>query len=160
MKFLSILPSLALVALATSAPAATPGVGPFKTCTGESHLTVSSVSITPAVPCAAQKYCLTVTGQLSEDITQGATLNVVGRYFNRVVYIDKQDIGTLLAEAGTPLPFPASAPGTNSTVSLCMPFLNGFGFLTGLPLRIDFQAKNGNQNILYCQYADIVAAQC
>jgi len=137
MKLLSVLSSLALTALAIPTAAVfvlpTPGVGPFiEGGGGGGAFTVSSVSLTPAVPCITQKMCLTVSGHLSADIIEGAALHIVGRFFNRIVYVDDEDVGALMAAAGTPLPFPASAPGTNSTLKLCTPFKKGFGFFSGV----------------------------
>ena len=126
MKTLYILSSLALLALGIPATTGvpTPGVGPFTNCAAEdADFNVSSTVITPAVPCIGQNICLTVSGRLGADIISGASLTIIGHSTNRLLYYDTTDVGTLLAAAGTPLPFPASAPGTNSTLTLCRPFI-------------------------------------
>jgi len=135
MKDLSVLSSLALAALAitaTAAPSALPApappsIGPFSNCAPyRTDFVVSSASFTSPVPCPGQNMCLAVSGQLTGDIVQGAILSIVGKWFGRIVYTGNLDVGALLAAAGTPLPFPASTPGTNTTLTLCPPLKNTF----------------------------------
>jgi hypothetical protein len=84
--------------------------------TAPTQFTATSVSLSP-VPLCVQKTCLTLIGNLSTPITQGARNSVTGRWLDRLVYTDTQDLCAVLAANGTPCPIAAGA----ITLNVCHP---------------------------------------
>ena len=85
MKFLSVLSSLALVALAIPATAGS-SAGSFTNCesTVLTEFTVSIASLTPEALCPGQNMCFTVSGQLSQAIFSGAKLEIKSRFLGKI----------------------------------------------------------------------------
>ncbi|KAK3825348.1 MAG: hypothetical protein J3Q66DRAFT_420293 [Benniella sp.] len=111
---------------------------PNNCATGPTGLTVTSTAITPYPLCVGQLVCFTITGQLSETITPGATFTIIGKYLGRVVYTDTHDLCTLLATQGYPCPVPV----TLTSITICV--LVKSNAPVGIPLAFTVSATNGN----------------
>ncbi|KAG0049205.1 hypothetical protein BGZ83_005981 [Gryganskiella cystojenkinii] len=82
-------------------------------------MNLKATSLQPFPLCVGAKACLTLTGPLKEPIVTGGAWSHVERLFNRIDYTDNQPLDVVLAAGGNPVPIPASAPGTNSTIRVC-----------------------------------------
>ena len=96
------------LALASSANAA------FTVCSGFSgDLVNGAMTLNPPPPlCVGQNVVATVTGDLIDDITDGATLDIVGKFGTITVYNDPHDLCSLLSSTSTPCPV-AAATGSS-----------------------------------------------
>ncbi|KAF9914688.1 hypothetical protein BX616_007780 [Lobosporangium transversale] len=149
MKFISAVSALLLAAVAS---AQSPQ---FTNCaTGATDMTVSSLVLNPYPLCVGKEVCATVTGSLSAPVTQGAKLNIVGKYLNRIVYTDAHDLCTVLAANGTPCPVATSV----TSVKACI--LVKSTAPTGIPVVLQVSATNGNGHVLFCQQATVTAQNC
>ncbi|KAF9117093.1 hypothetical protein BGW39_002483 [Mortierella sp. 14UC] len=142
------------VILATAALAVVSAqTGPFTSfadcVTSPTQLTTTSFSLAPVPMCIAKPYCLTTTGTLSTAIIAGAKLAILGKYLQRVVYIDNRDLCTVLAANGTPCPV-AAGP---ITLNMCINVKPNFW--PNVPTNFQFQAVNGDGNILFCKAGKI-----
>ena len=134
MKFLLAVAAFATVAALAQAggPPPSPVYPNFANCaTGSTDQTVTGFTVTPDY-CIGKNYTLTFTGPLSAPIIEGAQLQIIGRYLNKIVYSDNNEpaLCPLLAAAGTPCPVPVTTTSW-SIQRLAKPSLpNGvkFGF--------------------------------
>ncbi|KAG0044552.1 hypothetical protein BGZ83_010244 [Gryganskiella cystojenkinii] len=128
---------------------------PWTNCaSGATDLVINSFSITPYPLCVNKNVCATGTGQLSTPVVSGATLSIVGRYLNKIVYTDNQDLCALLAAQGFPCPIPI----TKTSITACV--LVKPGAPVNIPVNLQVLATNGNGHTLFCQAATVTAQNC
>ncbi|KAF9915159.1 hypothetical protein BX616_006783 [Lobosporangium transversale] len=153
MKVLSVIVGLALAAVSQAADM--PALN-FTSCApSTTGLTLTALPVLEPYPlCIGKEYCLTLTGQLNTDITQGSRLSVIGRWVGRIVYTDNQDLCTLLAAQGTPCP----VASTTSSIKLCTPMKSNFW--ANVQTHFQFSATNGDGDLLFCQTSPIYAQNC
>ncbi|ORZ08525.1 hypothetical protein BCR41DRAFT_145604 [Lobosporangium transversale] len=148
MKFFAAIVALACLAL-SSAQMPTP----YNCATGATDLLVTNFTLAPYPLCIGQNVCASGTGILSAPVTQGAKLNIVGKYLNRIVYTDAHDLCTLLGSQGVPCPIPI----TMTSITACV--LVKPTAPAGIPVILQVSATNGNGHVLFCQAANGVIAQ-
>ncbi|KAF9915287.1 hypothetical protein BX616_006500 [Lobosporangium transversale] len=93
-------------------------------------------------------------GRLRHPVTQGAKLNVVGKFLNRIVYTDAHDLCTLLAAQGHPCPVPV----TLTSITACIKVKDSAP--AGITVALQVSATNGNGHVLFCQAANAIAQKC
>ncbi|KAI1300526.1 hypothetical protein EDD11_006170 [Mortierella claussenii] len=148
MKFIAAIAALAVAAVANAQYT-------FTSCaTGATDMTVSSLTLNPYPLCVGKNVCATVSGDLNTAITAGAKLNVVGKYLNRVVYTDAQDLCTVLGASGHPCPVPTSVKQVNACI------LVKSSAPADVPVALQLTATNGNGHVLFCQQATVTAKKC
>ncbi|KAF9331526.1 hypothetical protein BG006_005606 [Podila minutissima] len=149
MKFIAAVAAL-LVATVANAQVAWSDCAPA----GTADMTVSAFSVTPYPLCIGQNVCATVVGTLSTPVIAPAKLAVSGKYLGRVVYSDNQDLCAILLAAGHPCPLPVS------TTSITACILVKPSAPANINVQLTVQALNGNNHILFCQAATVVAQNC
>ncbi|KAF9922062.1 hypothetical protein FBU30_007836 [Linnemannia zychae] len=122
--------------------------------TSSTIMTLSSYSITPYPLCIGKDLCNTATGVLSEPITNGARLSIVGRYLNTIVYSDEKDLCALMAAAGMPCPIPA----TLASLPTC--YLIKSSMPANVPVAMTWKAVNGDFKVIYCESQTVQAVVC
>ncbi|KAF9959794.1 hypothetical protein BGZ65_000047 [Modicella reniformis] len=150
MKFFAAIAALAVAAVAKALSPA------FSDCSAgvSTDISVTGLTLAPYPLCIGQTVCATITGTLSNPITAGSTLSIIGRYLGRVVYSDNHDLCTVLAASG--LPCTVNPP--KSTVTACIPVLSSAP--ASIPVALTIQAVNGNSNLIFCQSATVTAQNC
>ncbi|KAF9907173.1 hypothetical protein EC991_011236 [Linnemannia zychae] len=113
--------------------------------TGPVQFTATNYAINPYPLCINKPFCLTATGTVSNDIVEGATYTVTGRYIGRLVYSDSHDLCPLLAASGTPCPIPAGAFNLN----ICVPVKPNLP--PNISFHFQFAAVNGDGGSLFVQ---------
>ncbi|GJJ69033.1 hypothetical protein EMPS_01379 [Entomortierella parvispora] len=148
MKFFAAIAALAVAAVANAQVT-------WSNCaTGATDLTINSFSIAPYPLCVSQNVCATGTGQLSTPVIEGAQLSIIGRYLNKIVYTDSEDLCSLLAAQGFTCPIPV----TMTSITACV--LVKSTAPVGIPVNLQVQATNGNGHVLFCQAAVVEAQNC
>ncbi|KAG0055945.1 hypothetical protein BGZ83_006870 [Gryganskiella cystojenkinii] len=148
MKFIAALAALCVAAVAQAQV-------PFTNCaSGATDITITAFSIAPYPLCVNQNVCATGTGTLSTPVVDGATLSIVGRYLNKIVYTDNQNLCTLMAAQGHPCPIPT----TLTSITACV--LVKPGAPVNIPVNLQVLATNGNGHTLFCQAATVTAQNC
>ncbi|KAG0044551.1 hypothetical protein BGZ83_010243 [Gryganskiella cystojenkinii] len=152
MKFFATIAALACVVIAQAQTT----IPPITNCaSGATDLTINSFTLAPYPLCVNQNVCATGTGQLSTPVISGATLSIVGRYLNKIVYTDNHDLCILLAAQGFTCPIPV----TMTSITACV--LVKPGAPVGIPVNLQVLATNGNGHTLFCQAANgVYAANC
>ncbi|KAF9369462.1 hypothetical protein CPB97_003584 [Podila verticillata] len=122
--------------------------------TGATDQNVTDFNLTPSDYCIGKPYTLTTAGSLSTDIIEGAKMSLIGRFLNRIVYTDSQDLCALLAAAGTPCPI-AKTANTLSFALTAKPILPA-----GIPFAYQYLATNGNGHTIFCRATNRIAKTC
>ncbi|KAG0086678.1 hypothetical protein BGZ93_005995 [Podila epicladia] len=150
MKFFAAIATLAIAAIANAqGPTWTDCAPP-----GTADLTISSFSVTPYPLCIGQNVCASGNGVLSVPVIAPAKLSISGKYLGRVVYTDNQDLCAITAAAGQPCPIPI----TVTSITACV--LVKTSAPANINVQLTVQATNGNNHILFCQAATVVAQNC
>ncbi|KAF9131426.1 hypothetical protein BGW39_001806 [Mortierella sp. 14UC] len=68
--------------------------------------TASNYTVSPSPMCHSQPFCLIATGTLSTDIIEGATYDILGRAYGRIMYSDNHNLCASLQPAEHPALFP------------------------------------------------------
>ncbi|KAK3837553.1 MAG: hypothetical protein J3R72DRAFT_525854 [Linnemannia gamsii] len=146
MKFTSV---LAAVACAITASAQSTGAFTnFIDCGGKGvQLLLEDFSVAPSPMCIGKDICINATGELADDISPGATLDVYGKHLGQVVYSDKIDLCQALAANGQACPVPYN------TRSFKICFKLKSTYVPGSATQFDFNASNGDRMTLFCQRA-------
>ncbi|GJJ78027.1 hypothetical protein EMPS_10386 [Entomortierella parvispora] len=148
MKFFAAIAALAVAAVANAQYT-------FTNCaTGATDMTVTGFTLNPYPLCAGQNVCATITGTLSNPVTSGGSLSVIGRYLNKIVYTDSFDLCTVLSDSGVPCPIAT----TVTSVTACI--LVKDTAPVGIPVVLNILANNGNGHVLFNQCATVTAANC
>ncbi|KAF9420804.1 hypothetical protein BGZ94_009030 [Podila epigama] len=148
MKFFAAVAALAFTALVQAQV-------PFINCAvGPTDLTINSFSLSPYPLCINQNVCATGTGTLSTPVIAPAKLSISGKYLGRVVYTDNQDLCKISAEAGVPCPIPV----TVNSITACV--LVKPSAPANVNVQLTVQGINGNNNVLFCQAATVLATNC
>jgi hypothetical protein len=121
---------------------------------GTADLTINSFSVTPYPLCIGQNVCASGTGVLSAPVIAPAKLAISGKYLGRVVYTDNQDLCAISAAAGQPCPIPI----TVTSITACV--LVKTSAPANINVQMTVQANNGNNHILFCQAATVIAQTC
>ena len=112
MKFFAAIAALACVVIAQAQT-----LPPITNCaTGATDLTINTFTLAPYPLCVNQNVCATGTGQLNTPVIQGAKLSIIGRYLNKIVYTDNEDLCALLAAQGFTCPIPV----TLTSITACV----------------------------------------
>ncbi|GJJ71137.1 hypothetical protein EMPS_03487 [Entomortierella parvispora] len=148
MKFITAIAALLVAAVAQAQV-------PFTNCaTGATDITIDTFSIAPYPLCVNKNVCATGSGSLSTPVIAGAKLSIVGRYLNKIVYTDNQDLCALMSAQGFPCPIPT----TMTSITACV--LVKSTAPVGIPVNLQVQATNGNGHVLFCQAAVVQAQNC
>ncbi|GJJ69032.1 hypothetical protein EMPS_01378 [Entomortierella parvispora] len=152
MKFIAAIAALACAAIVQAQTT----MPPITNCaTGATDLTINSFTLAPYPLCVNQNVCATGTGQLSTPVIEGAQLSIIGRYLNKIVYTDSEDLCSLLAAQGFTCPIPV----TMTSITACV--LVKPTAPVGIPVDLQVQATNGNGHVLFCQASNgVYAANC
>ena len=95
--------------------------------TGATDFNFTSADLSPTPLCLGQDNYLTLHGTLSRAIVNEASLGVVGRYLNKIVYTDHFDFAAVMTSSGYPIPFPVPEPAsTPISLKLAIPFKPSF----------------------------------
>ncbi|KAF9946918.1 hypothetical protein BGZ70_002967 [Mortierella alpina] len=116
-------------------------------------IVLSTFSISPDPICIGKEICATVTGVLSLPVIAGAKFSVVGRWLGRIVYQDHHDLCTLMAAQGHPCPVLT----TVTSITVCVPVKAHMP--NNIPFQLTVKALNGNNHLLYCQAATVLATK-
>ncbi|KAF8980519.1 hypothetical protein CPC16_000930 [Podila verticillata] len=150
MKFFAVIVALAFAALvSTQTPVITSCATP-----GTTDLIINSFTISPYPLCINQNVCATGTGTLLTDVIAPAKLAISGKFLGRVVYTDNQDLCAITAAAGMPCPIDT----THTSITACV--LVKPSAPANVNVQLTVQATNGNNRILFCQAATVVANNC
>ncbi|KAF9387992.1 hypothetical protein CPB97_001797 [Podila verticillata] len=150
MKFFAAIAALAFAALVnTQTPVITSCATP-----GTTDLIINSFTISPYPLCINQNVCATGTGTLLTDVIAPAKLAISGKFLGRVVYTDNQDLCAITEAAGLPCPIDT----THTSITACV--LVKPSAPANVNVQLTVQATNGNNRILFCQAATVVANNC
>ncbi|KAF9975555.1 hypothetical protein BGZ73_000767 [Actinomortierella ambigua] len=153
MKFFAALAALVVAGTAVVVGQTMPT--PYNCATGPTQISITSFTLSPYPLCIGQNVCATGTGTLSTPVIEGAKLNIIGKYLNRIVYTDSHNLCTLMAAQGIPCPIPTSLTSITSCV-LVKP-----NAPANIPVVLTVTAYNGDGNMLFCQAANgVIAKNC
>ncbi|KAG0312458.1 hypothetical protein BGZ97_011177 [Linnemannia gamsii] len=110
-------------------------------------------SVNPYPLCTGLNVCMTAQGSLVVPITAGGQLAIRGFYLGRSVYVDNQDLCTVLALSGYPCP----VPYTFTSVTMCVRVKS---IPLNMALRMQFSAVNGDGGVIFCQTSMLTAKVC
>ncbi|KAF9177212.1 hypothetical protein BGZ51_008985, partial [Haplosporangium sp. Z 767] len=119
MKFITMLAAICLGGLAAAAPS----YGKCGT-TASNTFSATSTELTPFPLCLTEPQCLTLNGNLTETIEEGASIQVLGRIqgppgaYYHTGHFAPGDLCSFLAQTGTPCPVPVGTP----QLKVCMTF--------------------------------------
>ncbi|KAF9414137.1 Phosphatidylglycerol/phosphatidylinositol transfer protein [Podila epigama] len=137
MKFISA--AVAAIALATSVSAA------FSSCGSSSDdFAFGSVSYTPNPPKVKQNLCITLKGNLKNNVTDGSTLRLTATFWGINVYDTTTDLCTGLAGGANPCPIPT----TTTSVTQCIDVPSEVP--AGVSLNIKAEAKRSTGQRIFC----------
>ncbi|KAF9417578.1 hypothetical protein BGZ94_009930 [Podila epigama] len=149
MKFFAAVAALAVAVLVKAQ------MPPVYDCSiGPTDLTITSFTLAPYPLCINQMVCASGTGILLNPVIAPAKLAISGKYLGRVVYTDNQDLCAITAAAGQPCPIPVTVTSITACV-LVKPTAPA-----NVNVQLTVQAINGNNNVLFCQAATVVATNC
>ncbi|KAG0238342.1 Phosphatidylglycerol/phosphatidylinositol transfer protein [Actinomortierella wolfii] len=137
MKFFSAITALA--AFAVSVQAALTSCG-----TSTDDLQLTSLSYTPNPPKVGQDICVTLKGTLKKEVTQGASIRIVGTFWGINVYDQTLNLCDSLAGGPNPCPIPT----TTTEVTQC--FAIPSNVPTGISINLSVTATNNGGSKLFC----------
>ncbi|KAG0099775.1 hypothetical protein BGZ93_005994 [Podila epicladia] len=150
MRFFAVITAFAFTALVRAQmPPVTDCAPP-----GTADLTISSFTLSPYPMCIGQNVCASGTGVLSVPVIAPAKLAISGKYLGRVVYTDNHDLCAITGAAGQPCPIPI----TVTSITACV--LVKPSAPANINVQLTVQATNGNNHILFCQAATVIAQNC
>ncbi|KAF9543412.1 hypothetical protein EC957_000923 [Mortierella hygrophila] len=103
--------------------------------------------------CIGEKVCGTLTGTFEKPIIQGAKLDIIVRYLNKITSTFNADLCTVLAESGYNCPI-AAGP---KTLHACVKYN---GTIVNVPGSTTVSARNGDGNTLFCQASVVTNQNC
>ncbi|KAG0029327.1 hypothetical protein BGZ81_003908 [Podila clonocystis] len=150
MKFFAAIATLAFTVLVKAQMPPVTDCAP----SGTADLTITSFTLSPYPLCIGQNVCASGTGVLSTPVIAPAKLAISGKYLGRVVYTDNHDLCAITAAAGQPCPIPI----TVTSITACV--LVKPSAPANINVQLTVQANNGNNHILFCQAATVIAQIC
>ncbi|KAF9161841.1 hypothetical protein DFQ26_004123 [Actinomortierella ambigua] len=153
MKFVAALAALLVAGSAVVSGQTMPT--PYNCATGPTQIQITNFTLAPYPMCIGQNVCATGTGTLSTPVVQGASLSIIGKYLNRVVYTDSHNLCDLMNAQGHPCPIPT----TMTSITSCV--LVKTTAPANIPVVLTVSATNGDGNLLFCQGANgVIAKNC